>query len=382
MALKLYRRHNTSCIVHTLNLGAEDKRYYLDCECPLWIAGNGVPRTSLDTTDLKIAEAKRQRMLNDATDTEVLGIRISDAIAKYMAERKTVLGLETAGQHQILLDRLSAYCAARGARHMSELTVDLLEDFKINGLPALKDTTRKVAVVKLRSFLREAFRREWIARPLGDQVRAFEAAHEQKVPYTDAEVSCILAGALKLRQPVGAGHARYAKHPETFRLLLELMLETGMRVSDAVRFDPKRLRKGESLWVYSFLQKKRKRNARPRTTEVFISDTLKAAIEQCAWLTAELPFWFVSATEPERHVLALMNSIGKRCGIADCRPHRLRDTCAVRLLLRGVPIGDVSKLLGHSSVTTTEQFYAAWVPERVSRLERVLAASGSRDNRA
>ena len=41
--------------------------------------------------------------------------------------------------------------------------------------------------------------------------------------------------------------------------------------------------------------------------------------------------------------------------------HRLRDTFAVDLLEKGVPLEEVSKLLGHESIKTTERHYAKWV---------------------
>ena len=53
-----------------------------------------------------------------------------------------------------------------------------------------------------------------------------------------------------------------------------------------------------------------------------------------------------------------MQSIGARAGIADCQPHRLRDTFAVRKLLAGMQLEDVSRLLGHSSVKVTEAYCA------------------------
>ncbi len=55
--------------------------------------------------------------------------------------------------------------------------------------------------------------------------------------------------------------------------------------------------------------------------------------------------------------------------------HRFRDTFAVELLLSGVPLEDVSILLGHSSVRITERHYAPWVKARqVTLEERVRAA--------
>jgi DNA-binding transcriptional MerR regulator len=51
--------------------------------------------------------------------------------------------------------------------------------------------------------------------------------------------------------------------------------------------------------------------------------------------------------------------------------HRLRDTFAVDLLEKGVPLEEVSKLLAHESIRTTERHYAKWVKERQDRLDQL-----------
>ena len=48
--------------------------------------------------------------------------------------------------------------------------------------------------------------------------------------------------------------------------------------------------------------------------------------------------------------------------------HMLRDTFAVEYLLAGMPLEEVSRLLGHSSVLITQKHYAPWVLERQQRL--------------
>ena len=48
----------------------------------------------------------------------------------------------------------------------------------------------------------------------------------------------------------------------------------------------------------------------------------------------------------------------RRLGIKDARFHDLRRTFGYNLIKQGKPIYEVSKLLGHSSVTTTERHYA------------------------
>ncbi|PYX94805.1 MAG: integrase, partial [Acidobacteria bacterium] len=53
-------------------------------------------------------------------------------------------------------------------------------------------------------------------------------------------------------------------------------------------------------------------------------------------------------------------------------PHCLRDTAAVSWLSAGVPLEEVSKLLGHSSIKTTEKSYAPWVLERQEKLDSLV----------
>jgi integrase/recombinase XerD len=52
-----------------------------------------------------------------------------------------------------------------------------------------------------------------------------------------------------------------------------------------------------------------------------------------------------------------------------------RDTFAVELLLSGVPIDQVSLLLGHSSVTITEKHYAPFVKARQEQLDSSVKLS-------
>src|ERR1700733_12901281 len=59
--------------------------------------------------------------------------------------------------------------------------------------------------------------------------------------------------------------------------------------------------------------------------------------------------------------------------------HRFRDTFSVELLLAGVPIEQVSILLGHSNIKVTQQHYNPWVRDRQLQLEADLQRAWSRD---
>jgi integrase len=203
-------------------------------------------------------------------------------------------------------------------------------------------------------------------------VTTVKAVYEQKEPYTDEAVTAVLEHAAKL---YGGTHG-YAKQPGTFRLLLELMLATGLRVGDAVKFEPQALTKGNTLWIYTYWPQKQKRTEKPKLLEAYLTDEFKKRIDECKWLSARGPFWYGTGTDPTplaQAVYERMQTIGDRARVPDCRPHRLRDTFAVRALIRGMQLEDISRLLGHASVKVTETYYAKWIGTRKRRLERLVA---------
>ena len=70
-----------------------------------------------------------------------------------------------------------------------------------------------------------------------------------------------------------------------------------------------------------------------------------------------------------------MFAAAKLSGNGYLKSHRLRDTFAVDLLEKGVPLEEVSKLLGHESIKTTERHYAKWVKGRQDRLDRLVVGT-------
>jgi integrase/recombinase XerD len=65
----------------------------------------------------------------------------------------------------------------------------------------------------------------------------------------------------------------------------------------------------------------------------------------------------------------------KAAGMEGGHSHQLRDTFAVGLLKKGVPLEEVSKLLGHTSIKTTEKSYAPWVESRQNRLDDLVVGT-------
>jgi integrase/recombinase XerD len=381
--LILFKRHRDArCVVYKSRVPPDKRKHFFECGCPFWIVGRTpsgarVPRQTTGFSDPGQAEAFRASILAEHSPVQPGdAVTVQDCIQKYLVSREQDLDGRTLSQHKLALDRLQHFLEAQGALYIRQMTVDHLESFKTAGLPkTMASTTRATTDAKVRCFLKTAFRRGWIKEALVLKVTTVRAIYEQKEPYTDEEVAAILKEALSLD---GGTHG-YAKRPRTFRLLLELMLTTGLRVGDAVSFDPRCLSRGDNMWVYSYQPQKKRKVDRPKTLEAFLTDSLKERITGCEWLSQRGPFWYGTGVDPTplaQAVYERMQSMGSRIGIADCRPHRLRDTFAVRRLLAGMQLEDVSRLLGHASVKVTETYYAKWTSSRKRRLERILSESG------
>jgi len=287
---------------------------------------------------------------------------------------------KTLQQNGYVLNQLVKYSLERGKIHMHELDANFLEKFIVAGFPGMKLTTLSTYVNKLRSFLGAAQTREWLHKPmLLKQLERVPAVYDEKEPYTDEELRLIWAEA----KQINGGTRGYAKYPQTFVLLLDFMLETNLRVGDAINYDPSALTVGVSgkLWVYTYEPEKQKTANMKKTVDACLTDELKTAIETSEWMSPSRPFKYIPLRPPAdssywaSEVYYRMQAIGKRCGVFDCRPHRLRDTYAVRKLAAGLSISDVSRLLGHSSVDVTERHYNKWVRNRAERLERLVADS-------
>jgi integrase/recombinase XerD len=89
-------------------------------------------------------------------------------------------------------------------------------------------------------------------------------------------------------------------------------------------------------------------------------------------------FWNTGTGKPQTAVTNWqhdLRQVFRAAGQPDGHPHQLRDTFAVRLLEQGVPLEEVSKLLGHTSIKTTEKFYAQWVKARQDRLDALVVGT-------
>ncbi|MGC2401442.1 MAG: site-specific integrase [Acidobacteriaceae bacterium] len=89
-------------------------------------------------------------------------------------------------------------------------------------------------------------------------------------------------------------------------------------------------------------------------------------------------FWNTGTGKPQSAVTNWQHDLRelfRAAGFPEGHPHQLRDTFAVRLLEKGVPMEEVSKALGHESIKTTEKYYAKWDRGRQNRLDSLIQST-------
>ena len=111
LPLTIYRRHSIDCRFHKLKLSSSEKKFFTDCDCPIWLTGAAdtrrFPRQALGVRDWAAAEAKL-RSLNASKDQTVHGPKLDDRVARYLDARDDVKP-KTLAQYKLLLGRLKDF---------------------------------------------------------------------------------------------------------------------------------------------------------------------------------------------------------------------------------------------------------------------------------
>jgi integrase/recombinase XerD len=164
--------------------------------------------------------------------------------------------------------------------------------------------------------------------------------------------------------------------------LIRLMRYSGLAIQDAVTLEPDEMRHDIKKNIYRVVTSRQKTG-----THVSVPLPLDVAEEVIAVKglngNPQYIFWNRGEGKPKAAVDVwerAFKRVFKRAGISKGHSHQLRDTFAVGLLQEGVPMEEVSKLLGHTSIKTTEKSYSPWVTARQDRLDSlVLGTFQARD---
>jgi integrase/recombinase XerD len=267
------------------------------------------------------------------------------------------LSASVIGKYTRELLRLREYCARQGVYTVQGVTRELLTGFCGTWEEAYPPpSTRSKVRERCRSFLRYCYQAQWLDRtPELPKVKVDAAP---TLPLSADEYTRLLDAAANPR----------------VRALFQLMRWSGLAIQDALTLERCEILHDEATGVHCIVTNRQK-------TGTHVSVPIPPAVaKELLAVTNDNPkyiFWSGEGEEESitknwaKYYVALAFKAARIEG-SFMMSHRLRDTFAVELLQRGVPMEEVSKLLGHTSIRTTEKHYAKWVKGRQDRLDKLV----------
>lgn len=131
--------------------------------------------------------------------------------------------------------------------------------------------------------------------------------------------------------------------------IIEVLYSTGARISELVGLNRNDINNGEAV-IHGKGGKERK---------VYFTDSAMYYLEKYLESRDDKnEALFVSMKSPHERlsinsIEALLRNLGKQANVENVHPHRFRRTMATRALNKGMPLQEVSILLGHSKLETT-----------------------------
>lgn len=275
-------------------------------------------------------------------------------------------------KYENFLGRLQTYCAARGVNAVTGITREVITGFMGLWPEWYPSTiTRAKTRERLRSFLRYCYEAQWLDRV--PPVPAIKIEEPETQPLTPKEYAALLDAVYVAIDSTRDGVALQVK----VLTFLETMRWTGLAILDTLTLRRSALTKDKASKVYRVTTKRQKTGTPvsiplpPRVAEALLA--LPPGGDYFFWSGKGKP-QSARSNWGQRYISPVFNAAGIK-GDNNMVSHRLRDTFAVDLLEKGVPMEEVSRLLGHTSIRTTERSYAKWSKGRQDRVDALVSGT-------
>ncbi len=389
--VKVYARHKRSC-------PKRDRPDWARCNCMKWLyiyrAGKD-KLVSAKTRSWERAEQKA-RELRDAFDpTKQLQrqlelklkahdgrVEISLAIAQFQKELERLNREEaTRAKYTLTLARLLQWCASQTPPVvlLSELDIPTIRSWihSWTGAP----TTRHNQHQRVIAFFNFCIEQGWLKENAAKRIKKVPRQQEETLPFTREQYDALIRATYYYDRR-GEQSDGQTTNSRRARAYLKLLRWSGLRAGDAACLSKSKLRDDDSLVLYQAKVKNKSsapicvllphdvaqelRSVPPGSAThpdyFFWGGESKRKSEVSNW---EKIFGKVVAKTREMYPKLFIETSGE---LKSAHLHMMRDTFAVEYLLAGMPLEEVSRLLGHSSVLVTQRHYAPWVLQRQQRL--------------
>ena len=181
-----------------------------------------------------------------------------------------------------------------------------------------------------------------------DKVKVANGSEKEVEVYTDAEVDRLL---FYIQDP--------AKVSVRDKLIINLLLFTGIRVGELVAIKPKDIDfLTMQLKVFGKGGKLREVPLRAEVIEV-AKEYLDSERRSHKYHDSEYLLLTQRSGKMDRDAVnKLLNKLGKLLGIS-MKPHKFRHTMLSKLAHKGVPLTTIAKIGGHAGIQTTASFYVS-----------------------
>jgi len=263
-------------------------------------------------------------------------------------------------KYTLELSRFREYCERESVYTVQGITRGLLTGFCATWKAFYPSScTRSKVRERVSGFLNYCFEAQWIPRK--PPLPRISVDRSPTMPLTAEEYTRLL-DALYVATPrrwdgKKSTQGLTATMRPRLHALLQLMRYSGLAIRDAVTLERAEIQHDAKRGIYRVTTSRQKTG-----TDVSVPIPADVARELLA-LTNENPrflFWTgesgetIAKTWANRYIRPLFEAANIPCD-GHMVSHRLRDTFAVDLLGKGVPLEEVSKLLGHESIRTTEK---------------------------
>lgn len=146
---------------------------------------------------------------------------------------------------------------------------------------------------------------------------------------------------------------RHACKTKKERALIEMLISTGVRVSELAEMDVQDVNMADlSVHIRHGKGGKERVSYTTEVCKLHLQKYLLSRKDRMTALFCNRAMERITASG----IRFILKEIGKRAGVDNVHPHRFRRTFATSLAARGMAVQDIQRLLGHSNINTTMQY--------------------------
>lgn len=312
-----------------------------------WYVNGARIQKPLGTKDWGVAQIRARQIEVEGLTTNIVPISIESGCDKFLADAKArQLRDSSIRKYRQLLNQLKQYAQTHQISLLNNLTTQHLLQFRAEWKNTNVSAKKKLELLK--AFFRHCLDTKLLSSNPAATIKPPKVDRIQVFPFNESDMKRILKAC-----------DEHPTRPFQMRGIVLLMRHTGLRIGDACTLGRDRIQNNILML---------RTHKSGTTVRLPLHRDLIKALNNIP----DGKFFFWSGKSTRRTVVNIwedsFKSMFKRAGI-NGHSHQLRHTFAVDMLLRGVSMEDLSTLLGHESIKTTERHYAAFTLSRQQALE-------------